>query len=146
MLRDFIEEDNDFEAIKEIIDTDVNKIWSEMHKPEEYKDSNPQDFFQFEFCLMPHKILEKQKFADTAKSLRTRFSVGQDNSLFPESGAKNVPLDGLSFFIERTWDDIRNQKELNLPDQREMVANYRCNECKDEAIALTTEEAQKLRT
>jgi len=57
VLRDFIEEDNDFEAIKDIIDTDVNKIWSEMHKPEEYKDSNPKDFFSFEFCLMPHKVL-----------------------------------------------------------------------------------------
>ena len=87
-----------------------------MYKPEEYKDSNPNDFFQFEFCLMPHKLLQKEMFVDKAKELRSRFSVGQENSLFPETGAKNVPLDGLSFFIERTWDDIKNQKELNLPD------------------------------
>lgn len=57
-----------------------------------------------------------------------------------------MPLDGLSFFIERTWDDIKNQKELNLPDQREMVANFRCNEVKDEALALTLEEDQKLKS
>ena len=37
-------------------------------------------------------------------------------------------------FVDQTWGVIREQKELNLPDQREMVANYRCNEIKDEAI------------
>lgn len=46
---------------------------------------------------------------------------------------KNVPIDGLSIFIDQTWQVIRDQKELNLPDQREMVANYRCNEIKEEA-------------
>ena len=42
-------------------------------------------------------------------------------------------MDGLSIFIDQTWQVIRDQKELNLPDQREMVANYRCNEIKEEA-------------
>lgn len=37
-------------------------------------------------------------------------------------------------FVDQTWGVIRDQKELNLPDQREMVANYRCNEIKDEAM------------
>ena len=45
-----------------------------------------------------------------------------------------VPMDGLSLFIEKTWEKIRTQKELNLPDQRVMVATLRCNELKDEAI------------
>jgi hypothetical protein len=29
---------------------------------------------------------------------------------------------------------IKSQKELNLPDQRVMVASLRCNELKEEAI------------
>jgi hypothetical protein len=37
-------------------------------------------------------------------------------------------------FLEKTWSVIREDKELNLPDQREMVANYRCNEIKQEAL------------
>ena len=44
-------------------------------------------------------------------------------------------MDGMPVFVEQTWGVIRSQKELNLPGQREMVANYRCNELKDEAIA-----------
>ena len=43
-------------------------------------------------------------------------------------------MDGLSIFIDQTWDKIKNQKELNLPDQRSMVANFRCNELKEEAL------------
>jgi hypothetical protein len=62
------------------------------------------------------------------------------NALFLPRDDKHdppVPLDGLSIFYEQTWEVIRSQKELNLPDQREMVANFRCNEIKQEAIDLT---------
>jgi len=48
-------------------------------------------------------------------------------------------MDGLHIFFEETWSVIREDKELNLPDQREMVANYRCNEIKDEALKLIEE-------
>jgi hypothetical protein len=43
-------------------------------------------------------------------------------------------MDGLSLFIEKSWDMIKHQKELNLPDQRVMVASLRCNELKEEAL------------
>ena len=39
-------------------------------------------------------------------------------------------------FMSHTWRQIREQKELNLPDQRIMVASLRCNELKDEALDL----------
>ena len=37
-------------------------------------------------------------------------------------------------FVQECWTAIRSDKELNLPDQREMVANFRCNEIKEESI------------
>ena len=43
-------------------------------------------------------------------------------------------MDGLAAFIENIWGVIRSDKELNLPDTKEMVANFRCNEIKDEAL------------
>lgn len=54
----------------------------------------------------------------------------------PDAEQKNIPIDGMPIFIEQSWAVIRNQKELNLPDQRDMVANYRCNEIKAEAEKL----------
>ena len=56
-----------------------------------------------------------------------------------------MPIDGLSIFIEQTWEVIRNQKELNLPDQKEMVANYRCNEIKQEALDKVAEPIRNLK-
>jgi len=43
-------------------------------------------------------------------------------------------MDGLSYYMEQNWDAIRSNKELNLPDQRKLVAEFRCNEVKDFAI------------
>jgi protein SEY1 len=53
-------------------------------------------------------------------------------------------MDGVPIFVERSWSTIREQKELNLPDQREMVANYRCNEIKDESYRLVEEKITDL--
>lgn len=54
-------------------------------------------------------------------------------------------MDGLSIFIDKTWEKIRTQKELNLPDQRIMVANLRCNELKEEAIEQIKNDVQGMK-
>ena len=72
---------------------------------------------------------------EQAAKLKERFEINAENSLFMDDATqKNVPMDGMPVFVSQSWDTIRNQKELNLPDQREMVANYRCNELKEEAL------------
>lgn len=117
VLRDFDDRGNNFDRIKLILENDINNIWSQIYKPEEYKDSPPSQFFEFEYSMLPHKLFEEQKFYEEAKKLRERFSVDSTNSLFPKSSDnKNVPMDGLPVFIDNTWEKIKSQKELNLPD------------------------------
>ncbi len=94
--------------------------------------------------MLPHKIYEEEQFYEKAKELRNRFDFKNENTLFPSLESKNVPMDGLSIFIDNTWDKIRNQKELNLPDQRIMVANLRCNELKEEALEKVKGETYSL--
>lgn len=96
--------------------------------------TTPADFFEFEYCALPHKHYEEAKFFEECKKLKQRFTPEIENTLFPSAESKNVPIDGLPKFIEQTWDTIKDQKELNLPDQRIMVANLRCNELKEEAL------------
>lgn len=79
------------------------------------------------------------------EELKIRFNEKSENTIFAKNATKNLPLDGLQVFIDKTWDVIRNQKELNLPDQREMVANFRCNEIKQDAINLVTKAINQLR-
>lgn len=82
---------------------------------------------------------------EKAAELKSRFEVSSPNSLFlSDSEQKNVPLDGLHVFIDKSWESIKAQKELNLPDQREMVASYRCNELKDEALQQVEQQIKDL--
>ena len=84
--------------------------------------------------MLPHKVYEEDKFFSETKVLRSRFDIENEKTLFPSSDVKSVPMDGLPIFIDQTWEKIRTQKELNLPDQKAMVANFRCNELRQEAI------------
>ncbi len=86
---------------------------------------------------MPHKMYQESLFYDKAAELKARFTVDAKDSLFlNDADQKNIPLDGLHVYIDKSWESIKDQKELNLPDQREMVANYRCIELKEEALQL----------
>jgi hypothetical protein len=59
-LRDFDDRGNNREKYMDIIHGDVIKIWSEIYKPEEFKESSPNDFFEFEFAMIPHKIYQEE--------------------------------------------------------------------------------------
>lgn len=73
------------------------------------RDSQPEQFFHFDFAMMPHKIFEEQKFLEKATELRHRFEVGSLNSLFlSDAEQKNVPMDGVPIFIEQSWAAIRS--------------------------------------
>ena len=54
-------------------------------------------------------------------------------------------MDGLPMFIDKTWEIIKSQKDINLPDQRIMVANLRCNELRDEAIQKVLPDIERLK-
>jgi len=96
--------------------------------------------------MMPHKIFQPDDFLAKTQELRGRFSLQAEDSLFLANATEtNVPADGLPVFVDQTWKVIRTQKELNLPGQREMVANYRCNEMKDEAVAKVKAQIEELK-
>lgn len=82
VLRDFDDRGNSFERIQGILQADLDKIWAEIYKPEKFANSKPSDFFQFEYCMMPHKMYQEEQFYEKAKELKGRFAVGATNSLF----------------------------------------------------------------
>lgn len=58
---------------------------------------------------MPHKIFEETKFFEKAKEIRNRFELGAANTLFlNDAEQKNVPMDGVAYFIEQSWAAIRS--------------------------------------
>lgn len=45
VLRDFDDRGNNFQKIQGILEADLNRIWSEIYKPDKFANSKPQDFF-----------------------------------------------------------------------------------------------------
>lgn len=125
VLRDFNPHENNQESIIALLEGNVNKIWSEIYKDEKFKNSSPHDFFEFEFCMLPHKIYQPKEFKEAAEHLRNRFRLDSDDCIFPKLESASLPIDGVPMYIENCWKCIREQKELNLPGEKQMVATYR---------------------
>lgn len=135
MLRDFDPKRNAREKIESMILSDIHKIWEEIKKPEKFKDSTPEKFFRFEFITLSHKVYLPEKFNSEVFELRQRLNSTHENYIFDHlSNQKGVPADGLKQYITQLWNDILNEKELNIPSQKEMLANYRCSEIKQNIL------------
>ncbi|KAJ9165261.1 hypothetical protein NKR19_g650 [Coniochaeta hoffmannii] len=121
---------------------DLSKIWSSISKPPGLENSKIEDYFDFAFSALPHKILQPEKFVDEVNKLGTRFTAGHRSTtdqeftggvLLPEYH-RRIPADGLSVYAEGVWDQIVNNKDLDLPTQQELLAQFRCDEISREVL------------
>lgn len=99
VIRDFLDKGNNLQSTKEKIMEDIDKLWGEIHKPDEHKDKKVTDFFELDFEMFPHKVYQEDKFVEKAAALKQRFSRSHANTLFKSNG-NNVPIDGLGIFLE----------------------------------------------
>lgn len=143
VLRDFNPLSDNAEVLKQNILKDVVQIWDEMYKTEETLQAS--DYFNFEFSFLPHKVFQDGEFNEKCEKLSERFNEEAKDSLFVHAEKQRVPIDGLPIYIEKMWEKIRTQKELNLPDQRILVASLRCNELKEEALEKVIPLIQELK-
>ncbi|KAI0479035.1 RHD3/Sey1 [Xylariaceae sp. FL0804] len=127
---------------------DLTKIWSSISKPEGQENSRIEDYFDFAFAALPHKILQPEKFVDEVGKLGRRFTAGNRNSktqmehgeqeldggVFLPEYHRRIPADGFSVYAENVWDQIVNNKDLDLPTQQELLAQFRCDEISREVL------------
>lgn len=110
--------------------------------------SKIENYFDFGFAVLPHKILQPEKFVSEVAKLGTRFREGQRDPrreafkgeqeleggiLFPEYH-RRIPADGFSIYAEGVWEQIVNNKDLDLPTQQELMAQFRCDEISREVL------------
>lgn len=119
VLRDFDDETNNAQVFRDIITQDIKNIWREIYKPEAaLENSQATDFFEFDFVMLPHMVFQDERFARETDALRDRFRPDSNESLFRlhDKDSSKVPVGGLALYVRSTWETIRAQKELNLPD------------------------------
>lgn len=135
---------------------DLNKLWSTISKPKGLEQSRIEDYFDFAFVALPHKILQPEKFEQEVEKLGTRFREGYNDpkksGLLDESSLpvflpqyhRRIPADGFSVYAEGVWDQIVNNKDLDLPTQQELLAQFRCDEISREVLIAFDEKITPL--
>jgi hypothetical protein len=124
----------------------LTNIWTGLSKPAGLEKSRIEDYFDFAFAALPHKILQPEKFITEVEKLGTRFRVGHravrehgldqelDGGVFLPEYHRRIPADGFSVYAEGVWDQIVNNKDLDLPTQQELLAQFRCDEISREVL------------
>ncbi|KAF8070100.1 RHD3/Sey1 [Lyophyllum atratum] len=122
---------------------DLNRIWESLAKPAELQDRQLSDYFDLAFTALPHKILSSDKFEAEVLNLRTRFvNKSSDDYLFKPAYHKRIPADGAAFYMEGIWEQVQTNKDLDLPTQQELLAQFRCDEISAVAISEFNEQAK----
>ncbi|KAJ5902089.1 Protein sey1 [Penicillium taxi] len=120
---------------------DLSRLWSTISKPAGLEKSTIHDYFDFQFYGLPHKGYQPDQFVTECKKLGFRFREGHRDPKrdalkgeFSEGGVflpeyhRRIPADGFSHYAEGIWDQIVNNKDLDLPTQQELLAQFRCDE------------------
>ena len=139
VIRDFTA--SNFEATIVPLQKDMQNIWNEIEIPEKLSGKHINDFFEFEFFPVHHMLIEKEKFDSDICTLRKWFidSTCKDY-VFSEKSDKVVPGEGLSQYIINLWTVINENKELNIPSQKTMLARFKCDENAKLALETLTNE------
>ena len=136
---------------------DLTNIWSSLSKPKGLEKSKIDDYFDFAFVALPHKILQPEKFVAEVGKLATRFRPGfretkksalradQDyDGVFLPEYHRRIPADGFARYAEGVWEQIVSNKDLDLPTQQELLAQFRCDEISREVLIAFDEVIQPL--
>ncbi|KAF5317227.1 hypothetical protein D9611_003847 [Ephemerocybe angulata] len=122
---------------------DLNRIWDTLSKPDELKDRQLSDYFDLAFTTLPHKILVPDKFEADVKTLRKRFTDKSDPGyVFKPQYHKRIPADGVAMYMSNIWEQVQTNKDLDLPTQQELLAQFRCDEISAGALAEFNEQAK----
>lgn len=108
---------------------DMERIWDSLSKPEHLASTTIYDYFDLSFAALPHKVLMPEKFEIEVKELRKRFiDPKREDYVFKPVYHKRIPADGVGFYMEGIWEQVLTNKDLDLPTQQELLAQFRCDE------------------
>lgn len=134
-------------SLQETLIQDLSRIWASLSKPPGLEQSAIEDYFDFGFAALPHKKFQSDQFVSEVTKLSTRFRDGvrdpkrdalmddsSDQGLFLPEYHRRIPADGFSVYAEGIWEQIESNKDLDLPTQQELLAQFRCDEISREVL------------
>ncbi|WOK91346.1 protein ROOT HAIR DEFECTIVE 3 [Canna indica] len=129
------------ENLEPVLREDIQKIWDNVPKPHAHKDTPLSEFFNVEVVALSSYEAKEELFKEQVATLRQRFyhSIAPGGLAGDRRGV--VPASGFSFSAQQIWKIIKENKDLDLPAHKVMVATVRCEEIANEKLAcLSTDE------
>ncbi|KAK9811028.1 hypothetical protein WJX73_007637 [Symbiochloris irregularis] len=127
----FVFRDKTKTPLRRLIETweeDLAQMWDSITKPVEY-------------ASLPNYEEKEDDFKAETYLLRKRFSSEEDESLVAHSGDR-LPGSSLALSMSELWQVIKEQRDLNLPAHKVMVATVRCAELANAQLqALQSDQA-----
>ncbi|KAH0452618.1 hypothetical protein IEQ34_019917 [Dendrobium chrysotoxum] len=123
------------ENLEPILREDIQKIWDSVQKPLEHKNTPLSEFFNVEVVALSSFEEKEEQFKEQVANLRQRFfhSIAPGGLAGDRRGV--IPASGFSFSAQQIWKVIKENKDLDLPAHKVMVATVRCEEIANEKIA-----------
>jgi len=144
--------------------SDMERIWDTISKPTELRDRQLRDYFDLSFTTLSHKLLRPDVFEADINRLRGRFTdKAREDYVFKPAYHKRIPADGVAFYMEGIWvricsglgwffcshttsqEQVQSNKDLDLPTQQELLAQFRCDEISTQALADFNEQSKSQR-
>uniref|UniRef100_A0A0D3HND6 GB1/RHD3-type G domain-containing protein n=1 Tax=Oryza barthii TaxID=65489 RepID=A0A0D3HND6_9ORYZ len=122
------------EYLTQALKEDIQKIWNAVRKPEVYKEAALSEFFNVEVTALSSYEEKENLFKEQVGQLRQRFihSIAPGGLAADRRGV--IPASGFCLSALQIWKVIRENKDLNLPAHKIMVATVRCEEIADEKL------------
>ncbi|XP_021827157.1 protein ROOT HAIR DEFECTIVE 3-like isoform X1 [Prunus avium] len=123
------------EYLEPILREDIQKIWDSAPKPEAHMNTPLSEFFNVEVVALSSCERMEDQFTEEVGCMRQRFFHPNEHGELAGDRHGAVPASGFSFSAVKIWEDIKQNKDLNIPSHKVMVATVRCEEIVNEKYA-----------
>ncbi|KAJ9450238.1 Protein SEY1, partial [Diplonema papillatum] len=125
----------------------ITQIWSRITKPDQNKDDELQRWFDFRVQFLPHISLPA--FQDAVVVLRDEFlKESTEDYAFKSSGewrSSGVVIGELDSYSQSCWEAIKSDRDINIPEEKELVARHRAAEASKKIKADAAQRADGIK-
>eukprot|EP00899_Mesostigma_viride_P026035 jgi/Mesvir1/6616/Mv12750-RA.2 len=121
------------DKLEPILRNDIQQIWRGIAKPDSFKDTSLEDFFEVIVTAVDNYEEKPESFKEQTAELRERFSRKRvDGGLACDRSF--LPGDSFALSVQHIWEKVLENRDLDLPAHKVMVATVRCNEIMEEIL------------
>eukprot|EP00258_Populus_trichocarpa_P032792 XP_024448811.1 protein ROOT HAIR DEFECTIVE 3 homolog 2 isoform X2 [Populus trichocarpa] len=129
------------EYLKTALLEDIEKIWAAVAEPETLSSAPLREFFNVEITALPSYEYQEENFKEQVAQLRQRFVHSTYPGGLVGDREEVEPASGFPLRAEEIWKIIKDNRDLDLPAVKVMVATVRCEEIAGEKLkCFTTDE------